>query len=103
MPTLTKAAIVEQLYKKLNGTRDDAQVLVESVLETIKITLEQGEAVKLPGFGNFNARSKKARRGRNPKTGEEVEISARTVLTFHPSTMLRDRVNKLETKSESHQ
>ncbi|MBF0421264.1 MAG: integration host factor subunit alpha, partial [Magnetococcales bacterium] len=93
MATLTKAAIVEQIYKNLSITHDNAQVLVESVLETIKITLEQGEIVKLPGFGNFNVRKKQIRRGRNPKTGEEVEISARTVLAFHPSNILRDRVN----------
>ncbi|MBF0436327.1 MAG: integration host factor subunit alpha [Magnetococcales bacterium] len=94
MATLTKAAIVEQLYKNLNVKHDKAQDLVEAVLETIKITLEQGEIVKLPGFGNFNVRKKQTRRGRNPKTREEVEISARTVMTFHPSNILRERVNK---------
>ncbi|MBF0419632.1 MAG: integration host factor subunit alpha [Magnetococcales bacterium] len=92
MSTLTKAAIVEQIYKNFNSTRNDAQDLVEAVLETIRITLEQGETVKVPGFGNFNVRKKQARRGRNPKTGEEVEISARTVLTFRPSNILRERV-----------
>ncbi|MBF0436973.1 MAG: integration host factor subunit alpha [Magnetococcales bacterium] len=103
MATLTKAAIVGQLYKNLNVKHDKAQDLVEAVLETIKFTLEQGEIVKLPGFGNFNVRKKQIRRGRNPKTGEEVEISARTVLTFHPSNILRERVNNHKTQPESHQ
>ncbi|MBF0420832.1 MAG: integration host factor subunit alpha [Magnetococcales bacterium] len=100
MATLTKAAIVGQLCKNLNITSGDAQALVESVLETIKITLEQGDIVKLPGFGNFNVRKKQTRRGRNPKTGEEVEISPRTVLTFHSSNILRERVNNHKTQSE---
>ncbi|HAT49069.1 MAG: integration host factor subunit alpha [Nitrospirae bacterium] len=93
MNTLTKAAIVDKLYKTLDITHSDAQDLVEAVLETIKGTLEDGEVVKLPGFGNFDVRKKRARRGRNPKTGEEVEISARNVMTFHPSNILRERVN----------
>ncbi|MBF0420233.1 MAG: integration host factor subunit alpha [Magnetococcales bacterium] len=100
MSTLTKAAIVEQLYKKLNVKHDKAQDLVEAVLETIKITLEQGEIVKLPGFGNFNIRKKRARPGRNPKNGVEIEIKARTVMTFYPSNILRDRVNKNKTIQE---
>lgn len=98
MSTLTKAAIVDKLYKSLLTTHADAQDLVEAVLETIKTTLEQGEVVKLPGFGNFGVRNKRARRGRNPKTGEEVEISARSVMVFHPSNILRERVNKSRSK-----
>ncbi|HIJ84998.1 MAG: integration host factor, alpha subunit [Magnetococcales bacterium] len=93
MSTLTKAAIVDKLYKTLEITHADAQDLVEELLETIKTTLEQGEVVKLPGFGNFDVRNKRSRRGRNPKTGEEVEISARSVMTFHPSNILRQRVS----------
>ncbi|MBF0108745.1 MAG: integration host factor subunit alpha [Magnetococcales bacterium] len=95
MSSLTKAEIVETLYRNLGAgwTRPQAQDLVESVLEMIRSSLERGETVKLPGFGNFSVRKKRARAGRNPKSGEEVEISARKVVSFKPSSMLKDRVS----------
>ena len=80
------------LCSQLGYQRKEGQEIVEAILETIKTQLEQGEAVKLSGFGNFAIRSKHSRAGRNPKTGEEVEITARKVLTFKPSATLRDRV-----------
>lgn len=93
MPTLTKADLADALFKNLEVSRPDALDLAESVLELVKATLVQGETVKLPGFGNFSVRDKQSRRGRNPKTGEEVEITARRVLVFHPSGILQNRVN----------
>lgn len=90
--TLDKAGIVSALYSKLGYSKKEAREIVEAVLETIKTTLEQGEDVRLSGFGKFVIRSKRSRVGRNPKTGEAVEITARRVLTFKPSTILQERV-----------
>lgn len=68
--------------------------MVDEVFEMIRHQLESGETVKLPGFGNFQLRHKNARRGRNPKSGEEVEISSRKVVIFKPSAILRKRVDR---------
>ncbi|MBF0446942.1 MAG: integration host factor subunit alpha [Magnetococcales bacterium] len=89
---MTKADIVDVLYSKLDHPRKETQEIVEAMFEMIKVELEKGESIKLPGFGNFVIRSKRSRIGRNPKTGEEMEITARQVLTFKPSTILRNRV-----------
>jgi integration host factor subunit alpha len=89
---MTKADIVDVLYSKLEYPRKETQEIVETMFEMIKVELEKGESIKLPGFGNFVVRSKRSRVGRNPKTGEEMEITARQVLTFKPSTILRNRV-----------
>lgn len=94
--TLTKAGIISILCAKVGCTKEKGQVIVEAVFETIKTKLEKGETVKLSGFGNFVVRSKRSRAGRNPKTGEVVEITARRVLTFKPSAILRDRVRTEE-------
>ncbi len=88
----TKAEIVDAVSREMGITKKDAITVVETVFETIRMKLESGEQVKISGFGNFSVRSKVPRRGRNPKTGEEIEITARTVLTFKPSNMLRNRV-----------
>ena len=89
---MTKAEIVEMVHCSSNLSKSDAGELTELVFETIKKSLERGEEVKLPGFGNFSVREKKVRVGRNPKTGEEMMISERKVLTFKPSQKLRARV-----------
>lgn len=89
--TLNKAGIVSALYSQ-GYSKKDAQMIVEAILETIRTKLEQGETVKLSGFGNFSVHSKHSRVGRNPRTGETVEITARKVLTFKPSIRLRERV-----------
>ena len=91
---MTKAEIVESLYSELNLPKKDVQNIVEALFELIKSELEQGRSIKLPGFGNFNIRSKNSRVGRNPKTGEQIEITARSVLTFKPSQILRERVQR---------
>lgn len=90
---MTKADIVEALYEKVGFSKKEAADLVELVFETIKNTLSQGQKIKISGFGNFVVRDKRSRIGRNPQTGESIEISARRVLTFRPSQVLRAEVN----------
>lgn len=90
---MTKADIVESLYEKVGFSKKEAADLVELVFDTIKGTLSQGQKIKISGFGNFVVREKRSRVGRNPQTGESIEISARRVLTFRPSQVLRAEVN----------
>ena len=87
---MTKADIIENVYEKVGGfSKKEAAEIVETVFDTIKETLERGEKIKISGFGNFVVRDKNARVGRNPQTGEEITISARRVLTFKPSQVLK--------------
>src|SRR3989338_9203554 len=96
---MTKADIVEALYEKVGFSKKEAADLVELVFDTIKATLSRGEKIKVSGFGNFVVREKRSRVGRNPQTGDTIEISARRVLTFRPSQVLRSEVNAgLESK-----
>ena len=90
---MTKADIVEALYEKVGFSKKDAADLVELVFDQIKNTLAQGQKIKISGFGNFVVREKRSRIGRNPQTGQSIEISARRVLTFRPSQVLRSEVN----------
>lgn len=90
---MTKADIIEALHQKVGYSKKEAADLVELVFDTIKETLSRGEKIKISGFGNFVVRDKKSRTGRNPQTGEAIEISARRVLTFKPSQVLREEVN----------
>jgi integration host factor subunit alpha len=90
---MTKADIVEALYEKVGFSKKEAADLVELVFDTLKATLAQGQKIKISGFGNFVVREKRSRVGRNPQTGESIEISARRVLTFRPSQVLRAEVN----------
>jgi len=90
---MTKADIVEALYEKVGFSKKEAADLVELVFDQIKGTLAKGEKIKISGFGNFVVREKRSRIGRNPQTGESIEISARRVLTFRPSQVLRAEVN----------
>ena len=97
--TITKAHIVSRVHEKLKDNTDsfskkDAAELVDSILETIKVTLEEDEQLKISGFGNFVVREKKKRTGRNPQTGERIEISARRVLTFKASQVLKKDINR---------
>ena len=94
MARMTKADIIEAVYEKVGGfSKKEAAEIVESVFNQIKETLERGEKIKISGFGNFIVREKKARIGRNPQTGEEITISARRVLTFKPSQVLKNSLN----------
>lgn len=88
---LTKADIIDHIMA-LGLDKNDAQYLVEMFFEEIRSALEKGEQVKLSGFGNFDLRKKKERPGRNPKTGEDIPISSRTVVSFRPGQKLRARV-----------
>lgn len=90
---MTKADIIEAIYQKIGYSKKDAADLVELLFDTIKNTLAKGEKIKISGFGNFVVRDKKPRTGRNPQTGEAIKISARRVLTFKPSQVLRADVN----------
>ncbi|NHI00872.1 MULTISPECIES: integration host factor subunit alpha [Oceanimonas] len=89
---LTKADIAEHLFTKLGISKRDAKDMVEAFFEEIRSALEQGEQVKISGFGNFELRNKGERPGRNPKTGEDIPISARRVVTFRPGQKLKARV-----------
>lgn len=89
---LTKADIAEHLFTELGISKRDAKDMVEAFFEEIRVSLEQGEQVKISGFGNFELRNKGERPGRNPKTGEDIPISARRVVTFRPGQKLKARV-----------
>ena len=91
---LTKIDIVQNVTDKLGLLKRDSTRIVESVFEIVKEQLSKGDTVKISGFGNFVVRSKNARKGRNPHTGAECEISARKVLTFKSSQILRKALNK---------
>jgi integration host factor subunit alpha len=90
---MTKADIVEVVHGRTGFSKKESSEAVEMILEILKEVLESGEKVKLSGFGNFVIRSKEVRKGRNPKTGQEMEISARKVMTFKPSQKLKDYIN----------
>ena len=89
---LTKADMAEMLYEELGLNKREAKELVELFFEEIRLALESGCNVKLSGYGNFVLRDKSQRPGRNPKTGEEIPISARRVVTFRPGQKLKQRV-----------
>ncbi len=91
--TITKADIIEKVYQRIGFSKKEASELVEMVFNQLKDTVCQGEKVKISGFGNFMVRDKKARIGRNPQTGAQITISARRVLTFRPSQVLKAILN----------
>ncbi len=90
--TLIKAEMAKHLFEELGLNQREAKDLIESFFKEIRNSLERGEEVKLSGFGNFELREKKERPGRNPKTGEEIPISPRRVVTFHAGQKLKERV-----------
>ena len=91
--TMTKADIVEKIHQKVGFSKKESAEIVDLVLGIVKETLANGEKIKISSFGNFVIREKKPRRGRNPQTGDVIEISSRRVLTFHPSNILRKGIN----------
>lgn len=93
--TLTKAELADLLFERVGLNKREAKDMVEGFFEEIRMALERGESVKLSGFGNFQLRDKPQRPGRNPKTGEEIPISARRVVTFHASQKLKAAVEQL--------
>jgi integration host factor subunit alpha len=90
---MTKAEIVEQIYDKIGFSKRESADIVDTVFEIMKETLAQGEKIKVSGFGNFVVRSKRQRIGRNPHTREAITISARRVVTFKASQILKHAVN----------
>jgi len=92
--TLTKAHIAKAIHDRLHFTNDRSAQVVDSLLEIIKQTLERGEDVLISGFGKFCVKNKRERRGRNPKTGEDLMLAPRKVIVFICSGVLRDKVNR---------
>jgi integration host factor subunit alpha len=90
---MTKADIVEKIYERVGFSKKESAELVELVFDIMKGTLEKGEKIKVAGFGNFEVKEKADRRGRNPQTGDEIIISARKILTFKPSQVLKSLIN----------
>jgi len=92
--TITKADLINQVHKSNSKlTKVQAREAVETVLKTMKASLENGDHILLSGFGKFNVKAKSARKGRNPLTGESMILDARKVVTFKPSGLLREKVN----------
>ena len=93
---MTKADIVDQVYVKTGLSKKESADIVEKVFDLVKETVAKGEKIKIAGFGNFVVKEKSTRRGRNPQTGQEIEISSRRILTFKPSQILKSAINKQE-------
>ena len=91
---MRKTDLANEVYQKVGIPKKEAADLVETILDTLKGVLRSGETVKIAGFGNFIVRQKKARKGRNPKTGEEIGITPRRVVTFRPSQLFKRYVNQ---------
>jgi integration host factor subunit alpha len=91
---MTKADLVEIVYEKAGLSKKEAQEIVEDIFDTLKNTLKSGDKIKISGFGNFVLRDKRPRKGRNPQTGDDIEITARRVLTFRPSQILKSYINE---------
>lgn len=90
---MTKADLIENVYLKTGFSKKESAEIVETVFDLMKSTLEGGEKIKIAGFGNFVVKDKATRRGRNPQTGDEIEISSRKILTFKPSQVLKAAIN----------
>ena len=90
---MTKVDIIENIYEKVGFSKKEVAKIVESVFDIIKEILEKEDKIKISGFGNFVVRKKKSRRGRNPQTGTDIEITARRILTFKPSQVLKGGLN----------
>lgn len=99
--TLTKAELADLLFERVGLNKREAKDMVETFFEEIRDALERGEMVKLSGFGNFQVRNKPQRPGRNPKTGEEIPIAARRVVTFHASQKLKSMVEQVALREQS--
>jgi integration host factor subunit alpha len=98
--TLTRADLSNMVYKQIGLSLQECNALVDSVIDEVCTSLEQGDSVKLSSFGTFSLRRKKTRMGRNPKTGVEVPITSRTVLSFNASNLLKSKVNSTLVKKK---
>ena len=95
---MTKAEIIDAVYEKVGGfSKKEAAEIVEAVFDTMKEVLANGEKIKISGFGNFQVQEKRSRPGRDPQTGRSIEISARRVLKFRPSQVLKNALNDAPT------
>ncbi len=103
LPTLTKAELAEMLFERVGLNKREAKDMVETFFDEIRDALVRGDEVKLSGFGNFQLRNKPQRPGRNPKTGEEIPITARRVVTFHASQKLKSMVEELAQEADAPQ
>lgn len=92
---MTKADLIRIVFEKIGLPKVESQIIIEKILETIKHTLSEGESVKISGFGTFHVRKKRQRRGRNPKTGEDLQITERKVVIFRPSNIVKKLVEKV--------
>lgn len=92
--TLTKDVLIEMIHEKVGFPLKEAKDILEMILEEVKSKLESGQDVKISGFGKWAVKEKRSRPGRNPHTGTKIEISARRVVSFHPSDKLRNSVNR---------
>ncbi len=91
---MTKIDMTQKVNSKLGFSKKDSARIVEAIFDVMKEGLAHGEKIKISGFGSFVMKEKKARKGRNPQTGDEIEISARRVITFKPSQVLREALNR---------
>lgn len=97
---MTKVDIVEAIYEKVGFSKKEVAKIVESIFDIIKEHLKQEDKIKISGFGNFVIRNKRARRGRNPQTGDDIQITPRRILTFKPSQVMKAALNRRETPTE---
>ena len=100
--TITRADLTDAIYRSLGISRNESSLFVERILEEIAASLEAGDSVKISSFGTFTVREKKMRMGRNPKTGEEVPITPRRVISFRASNVLKDQINENLTGGKAH-
>ncbi len=98
---MTKVDIVESIYEKVGFSKKEVAKIVESFFDIIKENLQYEDKIKISGFGNFVIRKKRARRGRNPQTGDDIEITPRRILTFKPSQVLKAALNRQESQADS--
>ncbi|MGD0883956.1 MAG: integration host factor subunit alpha [Thermodesulfovibrionales bacterium] len=98
---MTKADLVDAVFGRVGLSKIESQNIIEMIFDTIKQTLVEGESVKVSGFGTFNVKKKHARRGRNPKTGSDLEITPRRVITFRASNHLKNSVEKVDAPDAS--
>ncbi|MEZ5892109.1 MAG: integration host factor subunit alpha [Parvularculaceae bacterium] len=99
--TITRADLTDAVYRSLGISRNESSAFVERILDEVAQTLEKGETVKISSFGTFSVRDKKLRMGRNPKTGEEVPIEPRRVITFRASHVLKDLINSANPRADA--
>ncbi len=93
---MTKVDIVEEIYEKVGFSKKEVAKIVEYIFDIIKESLDKEDKIKISGFGNFVVRKKRSRRGRKPQTGDDIEITARRILTFKPSQVLKGALNRKE-------